>query len=153
MEFSLKEWSRLEPTCLFPLVSTSSTLKTKLSENAHLPFDRLTVLSKVEGLTALSDVEGSMLSNVEASKGCVTLIPRHCGVLLCTPHSSGFRPAAKPAGWTFSISSSEAGFLTASTLSSKISSFQKVRSTAVIAPFRTEESYTIYRNSQEKAGP
>ncbi|MGD9321646.1 MAG: hypothetical protein PVH99_16855, partial [Desulfobacteraceae bacterium] len=34
----------------------------------------------------------------------------HCGVLRCTPHSSGFRPAAKPAGWTFSISFSEAGF-------------------------------------------
>jgi electron transfer flavoprotein alpha subunit len=34
----------------------------------------------------------------------------HCGVLLCTPRSSGFRPAAKPAGWTFSISLSEAGF-------------------------------------------
>jgi hypothetical protein len=34
----------------------------RLSENAHLPFDRpfdrLTVLSKVEGLTALSKVEG-----------------------------------------------------------------------------------------------
>jgi hypothetical protein len=55
-----------------------------------------------------------MLSKVEASKGCVTLIPRHCGVLLCTPHSSGFRPAAKPAGWTFSISLSESGFSTVS---------------------------------------
>ena len=34
----------------------------RLSENAHLPFDwpfdRLTVLSKVEGLTALSKAEG-----------------------------------------------------------------------------------------------
>jgi hypothetical protein len=34
----------------------------RLSENAHLPFDkpfdRLTVLSKVEGLMALSNVEG-----------------------------------------------------------------------------------------------
>jgi hypothetical protein len=34
----------------------------RLSENAHLPFgkpfDRLTVLSKVEGLMALSKVEG-----------------------------------------------------------------------------------------------
>ena len=79
----------------------------RLSEKAHLPldkpFDRLTVLS-----------------SVEASKGCVTLISRHCGVLLGTPGSSGFvraplglptlragpqfRPAAKPAGWTFSIS-------------------------------------------------
>jgi hypothetical protein len=50
----------------------------------HLPFDRpfdkltvlskvegLMALSKVEGLTALSEVEGSMLSNVEASKGGV----------------------------------------------------------------------------------
>ena len=25
---------------------------------------------------------------------CVTLIPRHCGVLICTPHSSGFVRAA-----------------------------------------------------------
>jgi hypothetical protein len=82
----------------------------------HLPFDRpfdkLTVLSKVEGLmalsnieglTALSEVEGSMLSNVEASKGGVAFdrsSPRHppsrvqasrgqaCGVLLHTPQSS-----------------------------------------------------------------
>jgi hypothetical protein len=49
----------------------------RLSENAHLPFDRLMALSKSKGpfgtLTALS--------KVEASKGCVTLIPRHCGVL------------------------------------------------------------------------
>jgi hypothetical protein len=67
------------------------------------PFDRLTVLSKVEGLMALS--------KVEASKGCVTLIPRHCGVLLRTPHSSGFR---KPYIWTFSISLLESGFSTVS---------------------------------------
>jgi hypothetical protein len=52
-----------------------------------------------------------MLSNVEASKGCVTLIPRHCGVLLCTPHFSGFR---KPRSWTFSISLSEPDFSTIS---------------------------------------
>jgi hypothetical protein len=40
----------------------SSHLPKRLSENAHLPFDRpfdkLTVLSKVEGLTALSEAEG-----------------------------------------------------------------------------------------------
>ena len=42
---------------------------------------------------------------------CVTLIPSHSGVLLCTPHSSGFR---KPYIWTFSISLSEAGFSTVS---------------------------------------
>jgi hypothetical protein len=37
-------------------------MKLRLSENTHLPFDmpfdRLTVLSRVEGLTALSEVEG-----------------------------------------------------------------------------------------------
>jgi hypothetical protein len=37
-------------------------VRKRLSENAHLPFDvpfdRLTVLSKVEGLTALSKAEG-----------------------------------------------------------------------------------------------
>ena len=38
---------------------------------------------------------------------------RHCGVLLCTPHSSGFR---KPCIWTFSISLSEVGFSTVYTL-------------------------------------
>jgi hypothetical protein len=58
----------------------------RLSENAHLPFGRLTALSKAEGpfdkLMALS--------KAEASKGCVTLILRDCDVLLCTPHSSGF---------------------------------------------------------------
>ncbi len=38
----------------------------RLSENAHLPFDRLTVLSEVEGLTVLSEVEGlTALSKVE----------------------------------------------------------------------------------------
>jgi hypothetical protein len=30
----------------------------RLSENAHLPFDRLTALSRVEGLTVLSKAEG-----------------------------------------------------------------------------------------------
>ncbi len=30
----------------------------RLSGKAHLPFDRLTVLSRVEGLTALSEAEG-----------------------------------------------------------------------------------------------
>ncbi|MGD9322054.1 MAG: hypothetical protein PVH99_18910, partial [Desulfobacteraceae bacterium] len=39
-----------------------TSLQMRLSENAHLPFDkpydRLTVLSKVEGLMALSKVEG-----------------------------------------------------------------------------------------------
>jgi hypothetical protein len=37
-------------------------LPPRLSENVHLPvdmpFDRLTVLSRVEGLTALSETEG-----------------------------------------------------------------------------------------------
>ena len=51
----------------------------RLSENAHLPFDKpfdkLTVLSKLEGLMALS--------KVEASKGCVTLIPRPVTFSLC----------------------------------------------------------------------
>ncbi len=37
----------------------------------------------------------------------ITLIPRHCGVLLCTPHSSGFR---KPYIWAFSISLTEKRF-------------------------------------------
>jgi hypothetical protein len=41
-----------------------------LSENAHLPFDkpfdRLTVLSKVEGLTALSKVDPSTQLRVDA---------------------------------------------------------------------------------------
>jgi hypothetical protein len=37
----------------------------------------------------------------------IVLIPRHCGVLLCTPHSSGFR---KPCIWAFSISLSETAF-------------------------------------------
>jgi hypothetical protein len=46
----------------------------RLSQNAHLPFDRL---------MALSYVEGSMLSNVEASKGCVSLIPRPVKFSLC----------------------------------------------------------------------
>jgi hypothetical protein len=48
---------------------------------------------------------------------CVTLIPRHCGVLLRTPHSSGFR---KPCIWTFSISLSEANFSRVSFLSPPI---------------------------------
>jgi hypothetical protein len=43
------------------------------------PFDRLTVLS---------EAEGSMLSNVEATKGCVTLIPR--------PVKFSLRETAKP---------------------------------------------------------
>jgi len=34
--------------------------------------------------------------------------------LLRTPHSSGFRPAAKSAGWTFSISLKEIDFSTVS---------------------------------------
>ena len=47
-----------------------SRLILRLPENAHLPFDKpfdkLTVLSKVEGLTVLSKVEGLMaLSKVE----------------------------------------------------------------------------------------
>jgi hypothetical protein len=81
----------------------------RLSENAHLPFDKLGALSKVE-----------------ASKGGVTLIPRHCGVLRCTPHSSGFRPAAKPAGWTFSISLSESSFSTVSSGMSWLAIVNKV---------------------------
>jgi hypothetical protein len=44
------------------------------------PFDRLTVLSEVEGLTALS--------KVEASKGCVILVPR--------PVKFSLRETAKP---------------------------------------------------------
>jgi hypothetical protein len=53
----------------------------------------------------------------------VTFISRHCGVLLCTPHSSGFVRASlglptlragpqfrKPCIWTFSISLKEAEF-------------------------------------------
>jgi hypothetical protein len=56
----------------------------RLSENAHLPFGRLTALSKAEGpfdkLMALS--------KVEASKGCVTLIPR--------PVKFSLRETAKP---------------------------------------------------------
>ena len=44
----------------------------RLSENAHLPFDKpfdkLTVLSKVEGLTVLSKVEGlTVLSEADPS--------------------------------------------------------------------------------------
>jgi hypothetical protein len=58
----------------------------RLSENAHLPFDKLTVLSKVEGLMALSKTEGlryphpsslwrtslyaSFLGTSSRSKGC-----------------------------------------------------------------------------------
>jgi hypothetical protein len=51
-------------------------LLARLSENAHLPFDkpfdRLTVLSKVEGLMALSEAEGpfdrlTALSKVDPS--------------------------------------------------------------------------------------
>ena len=41
----------------------------------------------------------------------VALILRHCGVLLCTPHSSGLR---KPCSWTFSTSLPGAGFSTVS---------------------------------------
>jgi hypothetical protein len=33
----------------------------RLSENAHLPFDKLTVLSKVEGLMAQSKAELQMM--------------------------------------------------------------------------------------------
>ena len=48
-------------TVLLTKIPLGITLR--LWENAHLPFgspfDRLTVLSKVEGLTALSNVEGS----------------------------------------------------------------------------------------------
>jgi hypothetical protein len=40
----------------------SASIFKKLSENAHLPFDKLMALSKVE-----------------ASKGCVILVPRDCG--------------------------------------------------------------------------
>jgi hypothetical protein len=46
-------------------------LNKRLSENAHLPFDKLMALSKVE-----------------ASKGCVTLIPR--------PVKFSLRETAKP---------------------------------------------------------
>ncbi|MGD8985730.1 MAG: hypothetical protein PVH99_12070 [Desulfobacteraceae bacterium] len=53
----------------------------RLSENVHLPFDKLMALSKAEGPFDRLTV----LSKVEASKGRVTLITRHCGVLLCTP--------------------------------------------------------------------
>jgi hypothetical protein len=102
-----------------PEIARRARTVLRLTENAHLPFDKLMALSKAEGpfgrpfdrLTVLSKVEGlTALSKVEASKGCVTLIPRHCGVLPWTPHSSGFRPAAELAGWTFSVSLSEVGF-------------------------------------------
>jgi hypothetical protein len=106
----------------------------RLSEYAHLPFDkpfdRLTVLSKVEGLMVLSKVEGLRYPHPSSLRGVGPPGRRLCGVLLCTPHSSGFvraslglptlragpqfRPAAKLAGWTFSISLSEVGFATVS---------------------------------------
>jgi hypothetical protein len=72
----------------------------RLMEDAHLPFDKLTALSKVEGLR---------YPHPSSLRGVGPPGRRHCGVLLCTPHYSGFRPAAKPAGWTFSISLREAG--------------------------------------------
>jgi hypothetical protein len=64
----------------------------RLSEKAHLPFrepfDRLTVPSKVEGLTALSKVDPSTWLRVEASKGFVIRIPR--------PVKSSLRETAEP---------------------------------------------------------
>jgi len=44
----------------------------RLSENAHLPFDKLMAVSRAEGPFGRLTV----LSKVEASKDCVTLIPR-----------------------------------------------------------------------------
>jgi hypothetical protein len=68
----------------------------RLSENAHLPLDKLMALSRAEGLR-YPHPSGF----VRASLGLPTLRagPR-------------FRPAAKAAGWTFSSSLSAAGFFT-----------------------------------------
>jgi hypothetical protein len=57
----------------------------RLSENVHLPSDKLMALSKAEGPFDRPFDRLTVLSKVEASKGRVTLITRHCGVLLCTP--------------------------------------------------------------------
>jgi hypothetical protein len=85
----------------------------RLSENVHLPFGRLTALSKVEGLRYPPP------SSLR-------------GVLLCTPHSSGFVRASlglptlragpqfrKPCIWTFSVSLPEGAFSTVSIVSLK----------------------------------
>jgi hypothetical protein len=67
----------------------------RLSENAHLPFDKpfdkLTVLSKVEGLMALSKGRRAALpsSLVTAAYFPVRLIPRDFGSL-----ASGHFPSA-----------------------------------------------------------
>jgi hypothetical protein len=74
----------------------------RLMEDAHLPFDKLTALSKVEGLR---------YPHPSSLRGVGPPGRRHCGVLLCTPHSSGFR---KPCIWTFSINLLEVRFSKAS---------------------------------------
>jgi len=49
-----------------------------------MPFDKLTVLSRAEGLTILSKVEGLMaLSKAEGA--ALRFIFRHCGVLVTLP--------------------------------------------------------------------
>jgi hypothetical protein len=120
----------------------NSTDRMRLSENAHLPFGRLTALSQVEGLRYPSPP--ALLNSRYASRRSRFNRASHCGVLLCTPHSSGFVRASlglptlragprfrklpsrkrdlRQSGisqsstciWTFSISLSEAGFSTVS---------------------------------------
>ena len=72
----------------------------RLSENVRLPFDKLMVLSKVEGLTVLSESRKAALPS-----SLVTAAD------FCTLHSSGFR---RPCIWAFSVSLREKGFSTAS---------------------------------------
>ncbi|MGD2126648.1 MAG: hypothetical protein PVG99_11245, partial [Desulfobacteraceae bacterium] len=53
----------------------------RLPENAHLQLGRLAALSKVAGLC---------YPHPSSLRGVGPPGRRHCGVLLCTPHSSGF---------------------------------------------------------------